>query len=177
MKKFLTLTLTIVMLMSLAACGSKNKKTNSGEVSQSEISTQEIPETEGTEEVTTVPETAPESAFDTSWASNEFEKWIPKLPFEGFEATEESETVYKIETSGLKTGVITDSDGKTIGYSDDTAALIKYLDSLKEYGFSVTETGGIPEYPFKWLVVDTNGNEIEITCAEGYCWVVFTKVE
>ena len=113
--------------------------------------------------------------FDTSWASNEFEALLPKLPFDGWSANQKSDSVYKMERGGLKDGVITDANGQAIGYGEDKEALIAYLASLKDYGFSVTETGGIDGYEYKWLVTDSAGNEIEVMCAEGYCWITITK--
>jgi hypothetical protein len=60
-------------------------------------------------------------------------------------------------------------------YGEDKTALIEYLDSLTGYGFSVEETGGIEGYVYEWMVTDDAGNEIEFTCAEGYCWIEILK--
>lgn len=128
-----------------------------------------------TEESTQEAEGEDEPAFDTSWASNEFEALLPQLPLEGWKTSKKSDSEYKMELGGLKDSVITDDDGNMIGYGEDKQALIYYLESLKGYGFSVTETGGIEGYEYEWLVVDPAGNEIEFTCAEGYCWITITK--
>lgn len=114
-------------------------------------------------------------AFDTSWASNDFEALLPELPFTGWTTSQESDKTYAMELGGLKTETLTDADGKTIGYGEDKTALIEYLDSLADYGFSVEETGGIEGYVYEWMVIDEAGNEIEFTCAEGYCWIEILK--
>ena len=126
-------------------------------------------ETETTSPVETTP------AFDTSWASNDFEALLPKLPFDGWTTKQKNDSVYEMELGGLKDQVITDDSGNTIGYGEDKEMLIAYLESLKDYGFSVEETGGIEGYAYQWLVIDSNGNQIEVVCAEGYCWITITK--
>lgn len=115
------------------------------------------------------------AGFDTGWASNEFEALLPELPFDGWETSQESASVYEMELGGLNDQVVTDSNGNTIGYGEDKEALIDYLESLKGYGFSVEETGGIEGYEYEWLVIDSHENEIEVTCAEGYCWITINK--
>ena len=114
-------------------------------------------------------------AFDTAWASNEFEALLPELPLTGWSTSQEGENFYEMELGGLKTETRTDENGKTIGYGEDKTALIEYLDSLTDYGFSVEETGGIEGYVYEWMVTDDAGNEIEFTCAEGYCWIEILK--
>ena len=117
---------------------------------------------------------ADDGTFDTSWASNDYEALIPQLPFSGWTTKQDGDT-YKMELGGLKTETLTDADGKTIGYGDDKTALIEYLDGLTAYGFEVEETGGIEGYVYEWMVIDEAGNEIEFTCAEGYCWIEIQK--
>ena len=115
------------------------------------------------------------AGFDTGWASNEFEALIPELPFGGWSTNRESASVYEMELGGLNDQVVTDSNGNTVGYGEDKEAMIAYLESLKDYGFSVEETGGIEGYEYEWLAIDPAGNEIEVTFAEGYCWITITK--
>ncbi|MBQ6850195.1 MAG: hypothetical protein IJN77_04080 [Oscillospiraceae bacterium] len=161
MKKTLAFILAAVLAVSLVACGGESENNDDNVNTNSEVSV-------------TDDKKADENTFDTSWASNEFEALLPQLPFTGWE-TEMNGNTYKMELGGLKTETLTDSEGKTIGYGEDKAALISYLDSLSSYGFTVEETGGIEGYVYEWSVKDANGNEIEITCAEGYCWIEIVK--
>ncbi len=161
MKKILAFILAAVLAVSLVACGGESENNGDNVNTNSEVSV-------------TDDKKADENTFDTSWASNEFEALLPQLPFTGWE-TEMDGNTYKMELGGLKTETLTDSEGKTIGYGEDKAALISYLDSLSSYGFTVEETGGIEGYVYEWSVKDANGNEIEITCAEGYCWIEIVK--
>jgi len=39
----------------------------------------------------------------------------------------------------------------------------------------VEEVGGIEGYMYEWEIKDASGNEIEVTCAEGYCWITINK--
>ena len=138
--------------------------------------TENVTETEQTTEPTSseaVSETPDESgtgssAFDTSWASNDFEAMIPELPFKGWTVMEETDSSCKLELSGLKTG-----NGADIasGFEEDKDALITYLNSLPAYGFTVEETGA----GYKWRVTDKNGNTINFTCSDGFCWIEFKK--
>ena len=161
MKKILAFILVAVLAVSLVACSGESENNDDNVNTNSEVSV-------------TDDEKADENTFDTSWASNEFEALLPQMPFTGWE-TEMDGNTYKMELGGLKTETLTDSEGKTIGYGEDKAALISYLDSLSSYGFTVEETGGIEGYVYEWSVKDANGNEIEITCAEGYCWIEIVK--
>ncbi|MBR6610533.1 MAG: hypothetical protein IKK99_10010 [Oscillospiraceae bacterium] len=161
MKKTLAFILAAVLAVSLVACGGESENNSDNVNTNSEVSV-------------TDDKKADENTFDTSWASNEFEALLPQLPFSGWTAKQDGNT-YKMELGGLKTETLTDSEGKKIGYGEDKAALISYLDSLSSYGFTVEETGGIEGYVYEWSVKDANGNEIEITCAEGYCWIEIVK--
>lgn len=184
MKKVIALLLAAVMSLSLVACGgSETSGKNSDTSVQTEAKTTTVDTQESTdttahsdpaEAETTLSDNAPLS-FDTSWASNDFEALLPELPFEGWTTNQESDSVYEMELGGLKDQVITDDNGNTTGYGEDKEKLIDYLDSLTDYGFSVEETGGIEGYEYEWLVTDPNGNQIEVTCAEGYCWITITK--
>ena len=128
-----------------------------------------------TPEPSSEPSEAPaDPGFDNSWASNEFEALLPQLPFDGWTTAQKSDREYELELGGLDTTNYTDENGKTIGYGVDKAALIDYLNTLPTYGFTVEETGGIEGYEYEWMVTDSNGNEIEFVCAEGYCWITIT---
>ena len=162
MKKILAFMLAAVLAFSMAACGGQADENNGGAADANS----DVTVTDG--------EKGDEKAFDTSWTDNEYEALLPQLPFTGWE-TEMDGSTYKMELGGLKTETLTDADGKTIGYGEDKSALISYLDSLSAYGFTVEETGGIEGYVYEWSVKDANGNEMEITCAEGYCWIEIMK--
>ena len=107
-------------------------------------------------------------AFDTSWASNEFEAMIPELPFKGWTVSSETDTVYELELGGLRTANGADT---ATGFEEDKDALITYINSLSAYGFTVEETGE----NYRWLVTDNEGNTIEFMCADGFCWITFKK--
>ena len=180
MKKLIALVLAVLLCFCFVACGNSD----AGEENEQTLN-QEQPTAAATETATTAPaqetetvpaETEPASGFDTSWASNEFEALLPELPFTGWTTSQQSDTVYEMELGGLNDTVLTDDEGNTIGYGEDKEALIAYLESLMDYGFSVEETGGIEGYAYEWMVVDPSGNEIEVVCAEGYCWITITKV-
>lgn len=162
MKKLTAFILAAVMAFSMVACGGRTDDNNDNSAA-------------GDSDVTVSQDVQKDdTGFDTSWASNEFEALLPQLPFSGW-TTKMDGNIYKMELGGLKTETLTDAEGKTTGYGEDKTALINYLDSLSTYGFTVEETGGIEGYVYEWSVKDTNGNEIEITCAEGYCWVEIFK--
>lgn len=168
MKKLLAVILSIALFASLVGCGAPAAENESaGTESQ----------TTQTEDTTTETETETEedkAAFDTSWAANEFEAVLPQLPFEGWTTSQDGDKVYEMELGGLKTETITDANGKTTGYGEDKTALISYIEGLADVGFTVEETGGIEGYQYEWLAVDADGNEVEFSCAEGYCWVTVT---
>lgn len=165
MKRIIALIFALTMLMLLAACGNSTS-----------ADTENLAETEKTTEPTSseaVSETPDESetgasAFDTSWASNDFEAMIPELPFKGWTVTEETDSEYKLELGGLKTGNGADTAS---GFEKDKDALITYLNSLPTYGFTLEEKG----VGYKWLVTDEKGNTITFTCGDGFCWIEFRK--
>lgn len=103
MKKTVAFTLSMLIALSLAACG--------GQVAAEEISTEKEqtqiaePETESSEENAEMVETKAaeaESAFDTSWAGNEFERQIPEIPFDNWSAGEaHDENAYLIKAKDV----------------------------------------------------------------------------
>ena len=161
MKKLLALMLAGIMAFSIVACGGESENNNSATDTNSDVTVSDDVKTD-------------DSTFDTSWANNEFEAVLPQLPFSGWTAKQDGNT-YKMELGGLKTETKTDADGNTIGYGEDKTAIINYVESLTNYGFTVEETGGIEGYVYEWSVKDAKGNEVEITCAEGYCWIEIVK--
>lgn len=178
MKRILAFILVAAMCLSLVACGAANADTTTaGTQTETTAATTVADATTAptTETTVSAEDTTTALSFDTSWAANEFEALLPQLPFTGWETTQENDTTYSMEIGGLKDSVVTDDEGNAIGYEEDKAALIAYLESLKNYGFSVEETGGIEGYEYEWRVIDPAGNKIEVTCAEGYCWITISK--
>ncbi len=162
MKKLIAFILAAVMAFSMVACGGRTEDNNDNSAAgDSDVNVSQDVEKD-------------ETGFDTSWASNEYEALLPQLPFSGCTTKMDGNT-YKMELGGLKTETLTDADGKTTGYGEDKTALINYLESLSAYGFSVEETGGIEGYVYQWEIKDASGNNFEVTCAEGYCWIEIEK--
>ena len=161
MKKLLALLLAGIMAFSMVACGGAESTEDKTETPNSDVTVSQDDEKDS-------------GKFDTSWASNEFEALLPQLPFGGWTTKTDGNT-YKMELGGLKTETKTDADGNTIGYGDDKTAIINYVESLTGYGFTVEETGGIEGYVYEWEIKDAAGNTIEVTCAEGYCWIEIVK--
>ena len=177
MKKTIALVLCLLMVVSLAACGGQATTEESSasavqtettptmeETTQPEESSEpvepESAETEPveTESVETEPvETAP--AFDTSWASNEFEKLIPQPPFDGWTGEKTSEKVYEMETSQAN------ADGSGT-YYDTWAA---YIQTLEDCGFTVEGDTYSAEG------TDGNGNKVELQCGDGHAWITIRK--
>ena len=185
MKKILSFLLASLMLLSIIACDQTTVNENNDISVQPEVSdepetteepeiteepeTTEEPEVSDEPEITEEPEVPEEPettgepeieepAFDTSWASNDFEKLIPKPPFEGWVGTVESDNVYEMETSKAN------PDG-TLDYYDTWAA---YIQTLTDAGFNLT--GDV--YSAKGT--DTKGNNIKLQCGDGYAWITIT---
>ncbi len=149
MKKVLTLALALIMTISLVSCGNSTAVHDEPDKA-ADATSSETP------------------AFDTSWASNDFEAMIPELPFKGWNAGEETDSSYELELEDLKTANGADTAS---GFEEDKDKLITYINSLTEYGFSVEETGE----NYKWLVTTKEGNTVEFMCADGFCRITFTK--
>ena len=177
MKKLFALILCLLMIITLSACGSKAAGPDTATAAPAQVPA-DTPTKAPTDAPTETPTETPAEAdfgFDTAWASNEYEALLPQLPFTGWTTSEEGNGVYKMELGGLKDQILTDDSGNKIGYGEDKQALIDYLESLKDYGFSVEETGGIEGYEYQWEASDAQGNTFEFLCAEGYCWITITK--
>ena len=111
------------------------------------------------EEIPSEPEESP--LFDTSWASNEYEKLIPQPPFEGWTGEMKGENVYEISTSQAN------ADGSGAYYE----IFQNYLNSLETYGFSID--GEV----YSCAGFDEFGNEFEFKCGDGWAWITFYPVE
>lgn len=164
-RKNLITVLAVLMMLSLNACGSSETIEKSNADNQLKTENQ----TKLNETVSSV-EKENEPSFDTGWAGNEFEAMIPELPFKGWTVNNQTDTVYEIEVGGLSTANGADT---STGYEQDKDSLIRYINSLPSYGFTVEETGE----NYSWLVTDQLGNTIEFICGDGYCWVTFTKAD
>lgn len=104
MKKAIALLLTLLMVLSLAACGSQATTEESSTTNeQTETTTPEVEEKEQTEESTETVETENEGsevAFDNSWTSNAYEKQLPEIPFDNWgveEAHDDNAYLIKVE--------------------------------------------------------------------------------
>lgn len=114
-----------------------------------------------------------ESSFDTSWASNDFEKLLLELPFTGWTTSQENDTTYKMELQGLNTSAATNPSDSGEPDGADKDKLISYLNSLSDYGFTVEETGE----GYQWNVTDSNGNQIEFMCGDGLLRIEIQKTQ
>lgn len=177
MKKTIALMLCLLVAVSVAACGSRissEESSNTRSEEQSETASSGTDDSEqpedSAESVEAVPDESEEKtpAFDTSWASNEFEAMIPELPFTGWTVCRETDTVYELELGGLRTANGADT---ATGFEEDKDALVAYVNSLPAYGFTVEETGE----NYSWVVTNSEGNTVEFICGDGYCWVTFNK--
>lgn len=153
------------MAVSLAACGGQ------AATEESSAPTEQTETAEPTTEETTQPEESSAPAedepvetkppFDTSWASNAFEKLIPQPPFEGWNGEKISENAYKMETSQAN------ADGSGT-YYDTWAA---YVQTLRDCGFTVQGDTYSAEG------TDRNGNQVELQCGDGHAWITIYKAK
>ena len=118
MKKAIAILLSILMVVSLAACGGQSETVGQIEESSTTNEQQETttPETEETAESTEAP-TEPEEttpAFDTSWAGDEYVMPIPEPPFTQFEIEKNEDSDgsvnYMIHASGDEISALTQDD-------------------------------------------------------------------
>lgn len=104
MKKAITLILSVLLVLSLAACGGQTDPV--GKIDEDKQQTEQTDSIQQTEQVDSTQQTeteAPEEltpAFDNSWASNEFEQQIPEPPLEGWEDEVEFDGVSRWLTQG-----------------------------------------------------------------------------
>ncbi len=102
-----------------------------------------------------------ETAFDTAWASNAYEKLIPQPPFDGWAGEMKGSNVYELFTSKANA----DDSGE---YYNVFQA---YLDSLEALGFSID--GEV----YSCSGFDEFGNEFKFKCGDGCAWITFYPVE
>ena len=159
MKKVLTLIFIVLMILNVSACGSQNGGETDNQSSGISPSSNENSDNS--------------SSFDTSWASNDFEALIPKLPFDGWTTNQKDELTYEMELIGLNTSGATNPPDSGEPDGADKQKLINYLNSLTSCGFTVEETGE----DYEWVAVDGFGNEIEFMCADGGCWITINKID
>lgn len=166
MKKSIVLILSLLMVLSIVACGTQTTTDENGK-------NDEKTENVGKNETETSKEAEDESSFDTSWASNDFEKLLPELPFTGWTTSQTNDNTYKMELQGLNTSAATNPSDSGEEDGADKNKLITYLNSLSDYGFTIEETGA----GFKWLVKDADGNQMEFMCGDGYLGIEIQKVQ
>lgn len=165
MKRIFALILVLLLAFSLVACG--NNDTNKDNETLNDPGQTQSPENSETGDDTT--NDAP--AFDTSWAANDFEAMLPKLPFEGWETSQPAAGTYKMSVSGLNTSPATNAPDSGEPDGADKEKLKDYLATLPGYGFTLVETGT----DYMWEATDTNGNKIEFMCGDGGCFITIEK--
>lgn len=123
MKKTIILILSMLLVLSLAACGGQSTEPV-GKADTDTAQTEQVEQTEQQPETETVdePEQSDSSAFDNSWASNDFEMQLPEPPFEEWRITEQTESLWRLES--IK------------AHYDET---LTYADALRNAGFSANE--------------------------------------
>lgn len=168
MKKLITLLLSLLLVLSMTACGSD---TTTDENEKNDEQTENVAGNGA--ETSDDEKEKDKSAFDTSWASNDFEKLLPELPFTGWTTSQESDTTYKMELQGLNTSAATNPSDSGQPDGADKDKLITYLNSLSNYGFTVEETGE----GYKWNVTDANGNQMEFMCGDGLLRIEIQKAQ
>ena len=166
MKRIIVLMLSLLMVLSVAGCGSQ---TSTVENRKNDEKTENVAENEND----TSDKKEDDSSFDTSWASNDFEKLLPELPFTGWTTSQENDTTYKMELQGLNTSAATNPSDSVEPDGADKDKLISYLNSLSDYGFAVEETGA----GYQWNVTDANGNQMEFMCGDGLIRIEIQKVQ
>ena len=168
MKKLITLLLSLLLVLSMTACGSD---TTTDENEKNDEQTENVAGNGA--ETSDDEKEEDKSAFDTSWASNDFEKLLPELPFTGWTTSQESDTTYKMELQGLNTSAATNPSDSGQPDGADKDKLITYLNSLSNYGFTVEETGE----GYQWNVTDANGNQMEFMCGDGLLRIEIQKAQ
>lgn len=166
MKRVITLMLCLLMVVSIAACGSQSATTDESGVS-AELNEATTPATDGTTQPEQIMEssepvetavTETEPAFDTSWAGDQYVMPIPKPPFEAFEISGEEYEYQLVSTNESEIAELTHQD------------IIDYCKGLQNLGFTIDmQEAMITEG------TDT-GYQFEATNADGvYCYVAFME--
>ena len=166
MKKFIALMLSLLMALSVVACGAQSSTDENGKNDEKTENAAENANSASDEK-------EDDSSFDTSWASNDFEKLLPELPFTGWTTSQESDTTYKMELQGLNTSAATNPSDSGQPDGADKDKLITYLNSLSDYGFTVEETGA----GYQWNVTDADGNQMEFMCGDGLLRIEIQKIQ
>lgn len=180
MKKMMAMVLSLLLVLSLTACGGKTEApVETGKQVEAPVQTEapvtatepvptEIPTEVPTEAPTEPPvETTVEvqAAFDNSWASNEFEAMIPQPPFEGWTGEQTSDNVYEMVTTQANADEILNDDGSW-AYYDTWAA---YIQTVIDCGFAME--GEV----YQSRGSDAAGNQLELMCGDGGAWITITK--
>ena len=148
MKKTMKLWLFMLIMLLLTGCGNNGDSSDTTERKEDESSTSI--EVENNED-----NRMEEPAWDTKWASNEFENLIPQPPFNGWKGEKKSDYEYEMVTSEAN------ADGSGNYYEEFKT----YVLSLKDLGFEVE--GDFNEFNVK----DSKGNKIKFLCGDGHAWI------
>lgn len=133
MKKLITIMLAFVMIFLLTACGNQYEKTNSDNSFPTNSDGASSADSDNSKT-----DKESESAFDTAWARNDFERLLPQPPFENWEIDTQTDTMYMITANNANEQEWTD-----------------YSQTLKDYGFTVKDLSG------GFTATDSNGNYFE----------------
>ena len=141
MKKILLVTMCLVLMLAFAACNKESAENNDA-VGSDEVTTENTSnetEADTTEEETT--EAEPETAFDTSWATNDYEKLIPQPPMQIARSYEDGD---KWTITNLISGSKLADDPKYPVTADVAKEdFLAYIDQLRTLGF--VESGELYE--------------------------------
>jgi len=142
MKKILIIAVCLAMLLSLAACNKADSEKDDSAVSDEVTTENNSQETEDdtTEEETTEPES--ETAFDTSWAANDYEKLIPQPPMQIARSYQDENNKWTI-TNLISGSKLADDPKYPVTADVAKGDFLAYLDLLRTLGF--VESGELYE--------------------------------
>ena len=146
MKKLLALALTLMMVLSLAACGGKTDPAPSGNSTSDPGTSQQEPSN------TSDPGTADSIPADSGeeWPDNEFTQKVPEIPFSITSASDDGDGTFTVRFSDA-----TIADGKAYGAA------------LQEAGFNVNARGDLDtEDRYSLFASNADGWSIEYDCSD-----------
>lgn len=134
MKKFLLITMCLVFVLSFAACTKDSAENNDAVVSDEVTTDNTAEETEADTTAEETTEAEPETAFDTSWATNDYEKLIPQPPMQIARSYQDGDNKWII--TNLISGSKLAEDPKYPVTADAAKEdFLAYVDQLRTLGF------------------------------------------
>ena len=148
MKKFLALTLALLMLFALAACNRPNPAGGTDDSIESDDYTADL-------------NAAPDNGdmndpIDYAWGTSDLQNTVPKPPFEDWQVLESGDTVCRMECASRE-------PDSTVFYNKCKT----YEGHLQAMGFVRAE--GSKDYFFKGI--HSSGAKVEFKYGDGYCWL------